>query len=46
MNIVIESTVGGSVAGFLECTISGNENLGSLISSYCEAKVRFFVART
>jgi len=40
MHIVIESTVGGSFAGFLHCTISGSENLGSLISRYCESKVR------
>lgn len=38
MHIVIESTVGGSFAGFLHCTISGSENLGSLISRYCESK--------
>ena len=39
MLVVIESTVGGNVAGFLQCNVSGNETLRTLIDNYCESKV-------
>ena len=39
MLVIIESTVGGNVAGFLQCTVTGNESLNSLIANYCESKV-------
>lgn len=39
MLVVIESTVGGNVAGYLQCNISGDETIKTLIDNYCECKV-------
>ena len=39
MLVVIESTVGGNVAGYLQCNISGDETIKTLIDNYCESKV-------
>lgn len=41
MLVVIESTVGGNVAGYLQCTVSGNETIGTLIDNFCESKVLY-----
>lgn len=38
MLVIIESTIGGNVAGYLQCTVTGNETISSLLSTYCEAK--------
>nr|CAH0109854.1 unnamed protein product [Daphnia galeata] len=38
MLVTIESTIGGNVAGYLQCTVTGNETISSLLSTYCESK--------
>jgi hypothetical protein len=43
MLVTIESTIGGNVAGYLQCTVTGNETISSLLSTYCESKVNLFV---
>ena len=39
MRVTIESLIGGSAAGYLQCTLNGSESLNSLITGYCESKV-------
>lgn len=43
MLVTIESTIGGNVAGYLQCTVTGNETISSLLSTYCESKVIEFL---
>lgn len=42
MRVTIESTIGGNVAGYLQCTVTCNETVSNLLSTYCEAKVLIF----
>jgi len=39
MFVIIESTVGGNASGYVQCgSLTGNEELKSLITYYCETK--------
>jgi hypothetical protein len=46
MLVTIESTIEGNVAGYLQCTVTGNETINSLLSTYCESKVIQFLLYT
>ena len=39
MLVVVESTLSGSVSGYLNCSVTGCESADSLIAEYCARKV-------
>ena len=45
MFVTIESTIGGNVAGYLQCTVTGSETISSLLSTFCESKVIKFLSK-